>query len=83
MKAKATIRQALRMRGKLIKEYAVHIRKTTETARKYIKYPQSMKAEDMSRTDRYLKIPDGTTFKIASGKLTSTDLINLINTNTN
>jgi hypothetical protein len=81
MKTKATIRQALRMRGKLIKDYATHIRKTTETARKYIKYPSTMKAEEMNLTDRYLKIPQGTTFQIATGKLTSDDLIKLINQN--
>jgi len=80
-KKSASMRQVMVMRNVTLKAYAKFIRKTTETARKYIKHPLTMSAATLKRTDKFFNLPDGTSYEIASGKFTTSELINKLNNN--
>ena len=76
MKANITLRQIMRMKNKNLNDYAKAVRRTTMTARKYLKNPSTMNAQAMRRTDKFLRLPFGTTWSLACGELTYEDIAN-------
>lgn len=79
MNKRATLKQAFNMRRKTLSDYARFIKKTTVTARKYLKHPETMNARTMTRTDMFLELPSGMTYDLAEKKFTSEQLIEILN----